>query len=61
MTDSVKNQILAVRGTGKINMFAVNEVQRYAFDHDFYELVCLIEDNPKDYMEFILHGTETAA
>ncbi len=41
---TVKEQILAIRDTGLINMFDVNGVQRLAFERDFYELVCFIEE-----------------
>ena len=47
---------MAVRATGKCNMFSVNEVQRVAYDMDFYELVNFIEDDRKAYSRFILTG-----
>ena len=53
---TVKEQILAIRDTGLTNMFDVNAVQRLAFERDFYELVCFIEENRKSYVNFILHG-----
>ena len=57
VSSKVKEQILAVRDTGLVNMFDVEGVQRVAFDNDYYELVCFIEENKKDYVKFILHGT----
>ena len=42
MTDTVKEQILAIRATGVANMFDVYAVQRLAFELDFFELVCLL-------------------
>ena len=56
ISSKVKEQILAVRDTGLVNMCDVNGVQRVAFDNDYYELVCFIEENKKDYVNFILHG-----
>jgi hypothetical protein len=37
-------------------MFDTTAVQRTANDHDFYELVCFIEEHKKEYVDFILHG-----
>ena len=56
----VKDQILAVRGTGLTNMFDVAAVQRIAYDMDFYDLVCWIEDHKKEYSRFILYGDEVS-
>ena len=56
MSDKVREQILAIRDTGLTNMFDVNTVQRIAFDMDFHELVCYLEDNRKEYVHFILTG-----
>lgn len=60
MPPTVKNQILAVRDTGLTNMFDVAAVQRIAYDMDFYDLVCWIEDNHKAYRRFILYGDEVS-
>ncbi|MBE6092505.1 MAG: DUF5049 domain-containing protein [Selenomonas ruminantium] len=56
MTDTIQEQILAIRATGLTNMFDVNTVQRLAFERDFYELVCYIEDDRAGYVRFILTG-----
>ncbi len=56
MDAKIKKQILAVRDTGRTNMFDVNAVQRIAFEMDLYELVAWIEDHKKDYTSFILYG-----
>jgi hypothetical protein len=56
VSDTVKEQILAVRATGKTNMFDANAVQRLANDLGYYELVCFIEDDRKAYATFILTG-----
>ncbi len=56
MTNKIKEQILAVRDTGLTNMFDVNAVQRIAKDMCFFELVTFLEDNSKEYVQFILTG-----
>ena len=56
MTDTVKEQILAIMATGVANMFDVYAVQRLAFELDFFELVCYIEDDREGYVHFILTG-----
>lgn len=56
MDAKIREQILAVRDTGRTNMFDVNAVQRIAFEMDLYELVFWIEDHKKDYTSFILYG-----
>ena len=58
MDSTVKEQILRVRDTGKCNMLSINEVQRIAFDMEFYELVNFIEENRKTYINFIFTGKE---
>ena len=47
MTETIKDQILAIRDTGLTNMFDVNAVQRLAYERDFYELVVYLEENRK--------------
>ena len=54
MTEKVKKQILAVRETGRTNMFDVNMVQMIANEMEFYELVVFIEEHKSDYVQFIL-------
>ena len=56
VSDTVKEQMLAIRATGEVNMFDTNRVQRIAFDRDFYELVDFIETDRKAYSNFILTG-----
>ena len=58
MTDKVFEQIMHVRDSGMTNMLAVNTVQRLAFESEFYDLVMYIEDHKKEYVHFILQGTE---
>jgi len=56
MTEKEASQALAVRATGRTNMFDIRTVQRIAFEMDFHELVLLIEERPKEYVHFILTG-----
>ena len=56
MTQTVKEQVLAIRDTGLTNMFDIPAVQRLAFDRGFYELVCYLEEDQKGYVRFILTG-----
>ena len=56
MTETIKDQILAIRDTGLTNMYDVNAVQRLAYERDFYELVVYLEENRKEYVHFILTG-----
>ena len=56
--EAVKKQILAIRDSGKVNMFDKNAVQRFAYEQDYFELVCFMEDKPLQYAQFILTGNE---
>lgn len=56
MDEKVKEQILAIRDTGLTNMFDLPVVQRLAYERDFYDLVCWLEDHKKEYVRFILTG-----
>ena len=58
MTETIREQILAIRDPGLTNMFDVRTVQRLAFDQDFYELVCYLEEHRKEYVRFIMFGDE---
>ena len=56
MTQTIKEQILAVRDTGETNMFDVNAVQYIANHEGYYELVVYLMDNRKEYSNFIMTG-----
>jgi len=56
MTSKIRDQILAIRDTGLTNMFDKNMVQRLAFERDMHELVLFLEDEPKEYVKFIMYG-----
>ena len=58
MSETVKKQILAIRDTGRTNMFDTHAVQRIAYDIEFYELVIYLEEHRREYAHFILTGEE---
>ena len=60
MSEKVREQILAIRDTGLTNMFDTNMVQRLAYERDYFELVTFIEENKKEYCDFILYGKRPA-
>ena len=56
MTEKIREQILAVRKTGRTNMFDVPMVQYIASGMRFYELVVFLEEHCSEYVHFILTG-----
>lgn len=56
MNTKVKEQILAIRATGRTNMFDVPMVQYIANEMQFYELVIYLEERRSEYAHFILTG-----
>lgn len=56
MTETIREQILAIRDTGLTNMFDIPVVQRLAMDRGFFELVCYLDEHRKEYVHFILTG-----
>lgn len=56
MSDKIKEQILAVRKTGRTNMFDIPMVQYIANEMRFYELVIFLEEHRNEYVRFILTG-----
>ena len=58
MREKLKEQIIFIRDTGLTNMYDKNQVQRLAYQNEFYELVCFIEEHTKEYGEFISTGNE---
>ena len=58
MDPIIRRQILAVRDTGRTNMFDVNMVQHIAYEMGYYELVCWLEDRKEEYVKFIMTGEE---
>ncbi len=58
MTETIRQQILAVRDTGEANMLDTRMVQYIANRKGFYELVIYIEDHREKYAHFIFTGEE---
>ena len=58
MTDKVFRQIMDIRNSGLVNMLSIHEVQRLAFDREYYELVNYIEEHGSEYATFIIFGRE---
>ena len=56
MTEIIREQILAVRATGKTNMFDIKAVFELAVQMDFAELADFIFMDTKAYSHFILTG-----
>lgn len=56
MTEKIREQILAVRKTGRTNMFNISMVQYIANEMRFYELVIFLEEHRNEYVHFILTG-----
>lgn len=56
MNEKIREQILAVRKTGRSNMFDVPMVQNIANTMQFYELVVFLEEHRGEYVHFILTG-----
>ena len=58
MTGKIRDQILAVRDTGAVNMFNINGVQFVAYKLNLYELVEYLSErkNHGAYAHFILTG-----
>ena len=56
MTEKIREQILAIRDTGRTYMFDIRAVQRLAYKAQFYELVCYIDEHRDEYVHFILTG-----
>ena len=57
ITDKLLEQIMTIRNSGKYNMFDVTGLQKEAYETNYFELVNLIEEDIRAYLNFILHGT----
>ncbi len=55
ISNEVRKQILQVRDSGRSNMLDCRAVQKIAFDMGLYKLVCFIEENKHDYIDFIFY------
>ena len=58
MNETIKKQILAIRDTGKTNMFDVAMVQKLCLKRKYYDAALFIANNRKAYCEFIMFGKE---
>ena len=56
MTDKIREQIMAVRDSGRTNMLDTDMVQIIANEMNFFELVIFIEEHRKEYVHFIFTG-----
>ena len=56
MNEIVRDQVLAVRASGRTNMFDIPMVQYIANEMRFYELVIFLEEHRSEYVRFILTG-----
>ncbi len=56
MTETVREQILAVRDSGETNMLDTRMVQVIANKLGYFELVCYIEEHKREYVNFIFYG-----
>lgn len=59
MTETIKEQILAIRDNGETNMLDTKTVQHLAFHRGYYELVTYLEEHSKEYWHFIMTGEES--
>lgn len=56
--EELKSQILTIRDTGFVNMFALRDVSFLAESYNFQELVEFLKENSEDYCNFIISGDE---
>lgn len=58
MNQTIKEQILAVRDTGRTNMFDIVAVQRIAYEMELFDLVIYLEGDHSEYVHFIMTGKD---
>ena len=56
MTNKIREQIMAIRDSGETNMLDTRTVQWIANREGYYELVVYLEDNRREYWNFIMTG-----
>ena len=56
MTDKIREQIIAIRDSGRTNMLDTNMVQIIANEMNFFDLLIFIEEHRKEYVHFIFTG-----
>ena len=58
MPQKIIDQILAVRKTGRTNMFDIGRVMEIAFELDLFDLVAYLDDgHTEEYANFIITGS----
>lgn len=58
MNDTIREQILSIRDSGRTNMLDTNAVQCIAHERSYYEMVCYIKEHRREYWHFIMTGEE---
>ena len=56
MTKKIKEQIMAIRDSGETNMLDTRTVQWIANRENYFELVIYLEENSREYGNFIMTG-----
>lgn len=56
MTKKIKEQIMAIRDSGETNMLDTRTVQWIANRENYFELVIYLEENIREYWNFIMTG-----
>ena len=56
MTKKIKEQIMAIRDSGETNMLDTRSVQWIANRENYFELVFYLEENIREYWNFIMTG-----
>lgn len=56
ISDTLVEQIFAIRNSGAVNMFDVHSVQSDAHRRGFNELVLFLSGNRREYVDYILTG-----
>lgn len=56
ITDKLLEQIKDIRASGKYNLLDIPAIQREAYENNYFELVMFLEENKKEYLNFILTG-----
>lgn len=59
MTEKIKEQILAIRKSGEVNMMDTSAVQRVSDVRGYLELSVFLQGHRREYTRFILTGEET--
>jgi len=56
MTDVVREQLLEIRSTGRVNMLDIQAVRQLAVEHGYHDLADYIAVDPVAYACFVLTG-----